>query len=103
MKKSFPILLLSLPMIMFACSKNPGNTQNLYVPTSADVTSNATLSELQQGRVLYVNNCAECHGLHSPDEYTSSQWSSIMSSMGPRTNMSPAQIELVRKYVTRGK
>jgi len=74
----------------------------LYTPTSADATTTATLADLQQGRTLYINNCNSCHSLYSPDSYTASQWKSIMSNMGPKTNMSSSQILLVTKYVTRG-
>jgi len=88
---------------MASCTKSSNSTGDLYVPTSADVTSSATLADLQQGRTLYVNNCGSCHGLYSPDNFTSSQWkNNIMPSMGPETSMSSAEKTLVTKYVTRG-
>jgi mono/diheme cytochrome c family protein len=85
-----------------SCSKNNTGGSSLYTPTSADVTATATLTDLQQGRTLYINNCNACHGLYSPDDYNSTQWKSILSNMGPRTSMTSAQILLVSKYVTRG-
>jgi mono/diheme cytochrome c family protein len=103
MKKSIGVVLISLPLFLTACEKASQNTKNLYVPTSSDVTSNATLSELQQGRVLYVNNCGDCHGLYSPDSYSSSQWNSVMNSMAPKTNLSTSEVNLVKKYLSRGK
>ena len=95
---SFIILLL-----IGGCTKNNIDTSSLYLPTNADVTLNATLPELQQGRDLYINNCGRCHGLYSPDNYTPSQWKTILSRMAPNTSMSTTEIQLVTKYVSKGK
>ena len=92
------VILVSVP----SCSKSSTDSSSLYTPTSADVTSNATLPELQQGRTLYINNCGKCHGLYSPDSYSSTEWKSIMNNMAPNTGMSASEILLVTKYVTRG-
>ncbi|NVO11574.1 MAG: hypothetical protein HXX16_16545 [Bacteroidales bacterium] len=100
------VLLIVTIAILFAiegCNKTNTDIGSLYTPTSADVTANATLQELQQGRTLYINNCGICHGLYSPDSYTPTQWKSILSNMVPRTNMTSSQTQLVTKYVCRGK
>jgi mono/diheme cytochrome c family protein len=99
----FLVFAVLVTFTVVGCAKDSTNTSALYVPTTADVTANATLEELQQGRALYIDNCGSCHGLYSPDDYSASQWHSIMNSMAPRTHMSAAQISLVTKYVTRGK
>lgn len=93
------VIILSLSG---SCKKSNGGTSSLYTPSAADVTSTATLADLQQGRTLYINNCNSCHGLYSPDDYTSTQWKSIIGNMGPRTGMSSSEISLVTKYVTHG-
>jgi hypothetical protein len=90
-------------ILVVSCSKTNADTSGLYTPTNADVTSSATLEQLQQGRALYINNCGNCHGLYSPDNFSSSQWSNIMNAMGPNTSMTSAQKALVLKYVTRGR
>ena len=97
------VLFISVFLLIGSCTKNNVDTTALYIPTSADVTLTATLPELQQGRDLYVNNCGRCHGLYSPDNYISSQWRSIINSMAPRTSLSTSEIQLVTKYVTKGK
>ncbi len=94
----FPALVLAA-----SCSKTGGgDTSTLYVPTTSDVTANATLQELQQGRALYIDNCNACHGLYNPDSNTPSQWRSILGNMTPRTNLTAGQAQLVTKYLTRG-
>jgi mono/diheme cytochrome c family protein len=100
----FQVILAATIIIAVSCSKNGGgDTSSLYVPTSADVTANATLQDLTQGRALYISNCNACHQLYNPDNYTPTQWRSIVSTMGPRTSMSASDIQLVTKYLTRGK
>lgn len=104
MKKQALLALISLAflLILGSCQKTAVSTNNLYVPTAADVTSTATLAELTEGRALYVNNCASCHQLYSPDSYSATQWRSIVNNMAPKTNMNSAEVLLVTKYVTKG-
>jgi hypothetical protein len=101
-KKSILVFGVVTLSLVTACTKNSGNSSSLYVPTTTDVTATATLQELQQGRSLYMSKCDACHGLYSPDNYSSAQWKQIISSMGPKTNMTSAETQLVTKYVTRG-
>ena len=102
---SFYLFLICIFLIgeLTGCQKNTANSGSLYTPTSADVTALASLKDLQDGRALYVNNCGECHGFYLPENYSPSQWTSILNSMAPRTGMSDAQKKLVKKYVTKGK
>jgi mono/diheme cytochrome c family protein len=102
--KNVKVGLFALVMASAAlagCSKT--STSNVYVPTSADTTATASLAELQQGRQLYIDNCAQCHSLYNPDAYTAAQWKSILPGMASRTSLTTAQVDLVTKYVTRGK
>jgi hypothetical protein len=96
------ILSLAILTLVAGCTKKLTDTSSLYVPTAANATANATLLELQQGRTLYINNCNTCHALFLPDNYSPSQWRTIMSSMAPRTNMSASESILVTKYVSKG-
>jgi hypothetical protein len=101
MKKTGLIILTLILAISISCKKS--TTGVLYTPTTADVTSTATLEELQQGKTLYLNNCVRCHDLYSPDAYTASEWKSIMPGMARNTKMTSTEVTLVTKYVTRGK
>jgi hypothetical protein len=97
------VLFLGMLLSFGACKKNTVDASALYVPTIDDVTANATLQELQEGRILYMDNCNSCHSLYSPDSYSTAKWKSVMSSMAPKTSMSASDIQLVTKYVCRGK
>jgi mono/diheme cytochrome c family protein len=63
----------------------------------------ATLSDLQQGRTLYISHCGQCHDLYLPENFSASQWRSILPNMAPRTSLTSAEVQLVTKYVTKGK
>lgn len=104
MKKFYylQILLVITLILTGGCTKKGGDTSSLYTPSSEDITANATLEQLQQGRALYIENCNSCHGLYNPDSNSPSQWRSILSSMAPRTGMSSSDVQLVTKYLTRG-
>jgi hypothetical protein len=103
MKNTGYALILLISVLVVSCTKTGNSTGNLYTPTAADVTTNATLAELQQGRTLYINNCGRCHGLPSPDDYSVAAWKSIVPNMAQNTAMTSNEISLVTKYVTKGK
>ncbi len=97
------IIFVATSFIAGSCTKGGGgDTSSLYVPTSVDVTANATLQELTQGRALYISNCNACHQLYNPDNFAATQWRSIINTMAPRTQMSAGEVQLVTKYLTRG-
>ena len=93
------ILMVSL----MSCSKNLNtNTDSLYVPTTADVTSRATLTDLQAGRSVFINSCGRCHNLYSPDNYSVASWKTIVPNMAARAGLSATETAQVTKYLTRG-
>lgn len=96
-------LSVGILLLVSSCKKDIIATDSLYVPSASDVTATATLAQLQSGRSIFVNKCGACHGLYSPDSYSSSNWKSILSSMAPRAGLSAADATLVYKYVSRGK
>lgn len=95
-------ILMAVAITFSSCKKETIAPEDLYIPTEADVTSTATLEELQQGRILYINNCGECHALYSPDSFSTSRWGSIMDKMAPKTSMTSTESDMVLKYVRRG-
>jgi hypothetical protein len=108
MKTLHPTRLLFIVIFMAvsiaACQKEAAiTTDSLYVPTDSDATASATLTDLQQGRSLYISNCASCHSLYLPESFTATRWKSIMPTMTPRTNLTSSEILLVTKYVSKGK
>lgn len=102
-KLRFVGLIIVVAILFSSCQKSAVGSSSLYVPTTADVTSTATLDQLTQGRSIYVNNCGRCHSLYSPDTFVASAWQSIVPNMASRAGLTAAEETLVLKYVTRGK
>lgn len=100
--KSLSLFALFILLLIAGCKKDQVDSSACYTPTTADVTANATLAELQQGRSLYIANCGRCHGLYSPDGYSVNQWKNVLSIMTPKTSLSSTQVLLVTKYVCKG-
>ncbi len=98
------LVLGALVFILNGCSKNLNtDTSSLYTPSATDVTSTATLADLQAGRSVFINSCGRCHNLYSPDAYSAASWKTIIPNMAPRANLSSTETLQVTKYVTRGK
>jgi hypothetical protein len=97
-----PVLFFAvvLALVLAGCTKD--TAASLYVPSASDVTTKATLADLQQGRTLYINDCGRCHGLYQPESYSPSQWKSLLPGMTSKTSLTAAEIVLVTKYVTKG-
>ncbi len=103
MKNKFFLMIFAIGLGSVACSNQLTDTSNLYIPTPSDETATATIGELTQGRSLYIENCQNCHGLYTPESFSSSRWKSIMMQMAPKTRMSADEVSLVTKYVSKGK
>ena len=57
-------------------------------------------SELAEGKDLYENNCAKCHKLYSPKDFTAEQWTPILIDMQKNADLSDEQRIKVYNYVT---
>lgn len=55
---------------------------------------------LAEGKSLYENNCAKCHKLHNPSNYTAEQWSPILERMKKKAKIDDATTAKIYAYVT---
>ena len=93
-----------IAFLVIGCSKSLStNTDSLYVPSETDVTSTATLADLQAGRSLFIANCGKCHTLYSPDAFSVANWKTIVPNMAAKAGINSTQVAQIVKYVTRGK
>lgn len=100
----FFLILFAFPALLGSCEKDSTVSEDsLYMPSITDITPNATLQELQQGRELYISYCNRCHGFYLPESYNPTEWKNIMSSMAPKANLSSSDSLLITKYLCKGK
>ena len=59
-----------------------------------------SLEQAQRGFKLYKFNCAGCHNLHKPDEYTTAGWQKVLPEMlGKAKITSDNDAQLIRNYL----
>jgi len=98
------VILFIAASVLAGCNKDfTVSSDELYSPSLADLTANATLQELQDGRSVYIDNCGTCHGYYAPESYTPAHWKGTLTVMVPKTGMSSSDSLLVAKYVCKGK
>jgi cytochrome c5 len=92
-----------LSVWLAACGGSP-----IPQPTAADASRGAahfpdvTLSELEQGRSLYVSRCGSCHALKRPAELAPQQWEPEVTEMREKNGvkLSDAEARAIVRYLT---
>ena len=77
------------------------------VPTAADATRGSahfpdvTLSELSQGRTLYLSRCGSCHALKRPSELPPVQWQAELDEMRTKNGvkLSDGEARAILRYL----
>jgi mono/diheme cytochrome c family protein len=100
--KSDVCLVLLAATLLAACSGSA-----LPEPTVADANRGSahfpdlTLSELQQGRKLYLSRCGSCHTLKRPAELPPEQWQEEVSEMRTKNGvkLSDTEAQAIVRYL----
>lgn len=61
--------------------------------------SNSYTSQNDRGKELYYAKCGACHRLYAPQEFTATQWDSILPRMERKAALTKAHIELLKEYL----
>lgn len=92
------IAVLFVLMAFVACTK-------LIVPTQPDADYAAqsfpgtSLEDLNQGRLLYKDNCGKCHLLKKPSSRTEEEWRKIVPKMAKKAKIDAQKEDLILRYV----
>ncbi len=95
MKRFFVITLI---LVLSACSVR------LAMPTTHDVERmkekypGYTLQELNDGKILYEQNCHTCHTLKNPVDYSEQQWTLIVPKMVAKVNKKAGNTVIDKDY-----
>lgn len=100
------ITLAALGILIYSCaSKTPSpvveakketNTKELVLDTKNVFMS----KELLEGKNLFENNCAKCHKLYNPKDYSAQDWKPILAEMQKKARLDDSQIGLISNYIT---
>ena len=54
---------------------------------------------LAEGKTLFENNCAKCHSLYNPKDFSSEQWQPILIRMQKEARLDDVQIGNISNYI----
>jgi cytochrome c553 len=84
--------LIALTLIVISCA-----TKNKV--SSTETTQTVLSNELLEGKNLYEKNCAECHKLYNPKEFTSEKWKPILTEMQIKAKLNDSQMASISNYI----
>ena len=106
MKNKIAILPL---LLIFACSPkvviqapSPSVEIPPTVATDLGPESNSAEANVAQGEKLYTVNCADCHKLFAPTDFTLEQWEPILKRMQKKARLDDSQMALIHDYIADG-
>lgn len=99
--------IAALALIIYSCKSSSGTTaanETRPAATPAPATASAGPSvmtpELAEGKSLYDNNCAKCHRLFSPNEFSAEDWKPIVAKMQKKAHLDDLQGQKIYNYLT---
>ncbi len=101
----FFLNLLFATLVLAACAP-----KQFYAPNDLDIERgrtkfpNYTLAEMNRGKIVYSQNCGNCHAYKNPSKYSESEWNEIVPRMVKKANkndmlINKEEAELLRKFV----
>ena len=103
----YKVLVLSiLAVIIYSCASKSSVPTTEVKKTEPNVTTaevkiaTVMTPELAEGKSLYENNCAKCHDLYNPKDFTAEQWKPIVLDMQKKAHLDDAAGQKIYNYVT---
>ena len=95
------IALFSALLILAACAtkKTTATLTDSDALRAAAKYPGASLASLQKGKMLYEENCNNCHGLKSTGAYNEEQWGKHVKRMAPKAKIDQPTEGLILQYV----
>lgn len=69
------------------------------VPTAAQMQTQFTADQLDQGKMIWQSHCNKCHKLFAPASRTPESWNHILSKMITKARLNKDDATLVRAYL----
>ncbi|MBL7932770.1 MAG: hypothetical protein JNL60_12750 [Bacteroidia bacterium] len=101
------IAVISLTIVLSACG-----AVKLATPSDADAQRGSqkypglSLASLNEGKALFEQNCARCHGLKDPTKRDEEKWNAVVPRMVKKVNkkvgheeIDPKEQQLILQYL----
>lgn len=96
-------LALALAFGVAACFPKTGAVPEPLSPASVEAARgrwpDVSATSLATGRDLFVAKCNRCHGYPDLVATEEAKWPEIVERMGPRSNLAPAEVNLVLRFI----
>ncbi len=80
-------------------SADQSTNVNININTTTN-PSNYSITQLEQGRQIYLNECIACHGPRPINEHSLQKWDQIIIRMAPESNLNQNQTTALKNYIT---
>lgn len=102
--KSKIIALAVIALLVFSCKAKVavGTTQPDTVqvpPKIASPNEKPAIEALAAGKVAYENQCARCHKLFAPTDYSKQDWGPILVRMQKKAQIEDAEMATINNYI----
>jgi len=91
--------LALLGILIYSCAPkvapSPTPPPAAKTPDAAVAVSN----DIAEGKELYENNCAKCHKLYNPNDYSDQDWLPILERMKKKAKISDLQHDKIYAYI----
>lgn len=93
--------LALLGILIYSCAPKVAPPPPPPSPSKApEAVAVATVSnDVAEGKDLYENNCAKCHKLYDPKDYSDQDWLPILEVMKKKAKLSDAQHDKIYAYI----
>lgn len=98
MKKGI-FLIVNLLFCWFGFSQKSSDP-TIGATTGKEIVKVDKKAEILAGKKIYENNCAKCHYLHKPEDFSRAEWKTILPKMKEKAQLSDADIVKIYKYIT---
>ena len=90
------ITFIAALFLLASCS------QKTVEPVTNKGTKVATAEEIAHGKLLYSENCVQCHKSFAPSEFTEKQWRHEVPPMAKKAKIDATKESLILAYVLAG-
>ncbi len=97
--KTFVFVLFILSIVACATKATTSVASLETAPTKEFAVANFSEDQLNQGKTLFENNCAQCHKLFNPDSRDAEKWNNVLKRMIPKTDLAYEEGRLVQGYL----
>ncbi|MDP4197692.1 MAG: cytochrome c [Bacteroidota bacterium] len=100
MMKFYLSICILNALFLVSCSGSLPEPTSEQVQWASNKWSGISISELSEGRNLYIDKCSGCHSLKDPSDYTEEEWGTVLKKMSRKAKLTDAEYEKISHYIS---